>query len=449
MHKWALESLVGQLLTTKKCEIREGRNTRTVCNQFKTGAVALNYLGEIENAEYGIYRKNIDIFLEMHRIAQRQFPWQRSHFGVARFYRYVLIYGQGDCNDYFTHKFGISINEFSLIGFAIYMAFQESSCLTRSYSLEKLGVKPAAFEAALKLLSVPIQQARASAASLSDKEGNGIPTAFQPSFLRRIPVVSFGSENERIRAALPELIPLRITSGLYYDLVPGGQKLLNEANDQFENYTKGYIDAMMPRFDVSRSYQYGPKGTRKASPDIIIRDRGQISIVVECKATKLTLPAQYTEDPTVTAKNAYDQIAKGVFQLWRYFSHIRRGIDDSASISPNVHGIVLTLDMWLLMAQSLKQKVLTSANKLADKDSNISAEDRRTIVFCTIEDLELVLSYSDEDLFLHTLAVASEDRFVGWALPEIYRSVASENQTQKPFPFPLGGLLPWWDKLPA
>jgi hypothetical protein len=81
----------------------------------------------------------------------------------------------------------------------------------------------------------------------------------------------------RFIAPIPEMLLMRITSGLYYDLVPGGAPLLNDANDRFEQYCVNYITKMMPRFDTSRSYKYGLKGAGFDSPDVLIKDCGKLS----------------------------------------------------------------------------------------------------------------------------------------------------------------------------
>jgi len=57
-----------------------------------------------------------------------------------------------------------------------------------------------------------------------------------------------------IIAPITELMLLRVTAGLYYDLISGGQPLLNEANDRFEQYCADFIDVTKKRFGVSRSY---------------------------------------------------------------------------------------------------------------------------------------------------------------------------------------------------
>jgi hypothetical protein len=90
---------------------------------------------------------------------------------------------------------------------------------------------------------------------------------------------------------------MRFTSGLYYDLVPGGAGLLNDANDRFEQYCVDFIKALMPRFETSRSYHYGPKGAGFDSPDVLIKDGEKLVVVGDCKATKLSYLAQFAENP--------------------------------------------------------------------------------------------------------------------------------------------------------
>jgi hypothetical protein len=144
---------------------------------------------------------------------------------------------------------------------------------------------------------------------------------------------------------------------------------------------------------------------------------------------------------------AYEEIAKGVFQLWRYFSHARRGIIPDYVVRSDAHGVVLTLDTWLTTSAALQQKVLASAAVLALRDNEISAQDRRSVVFCPIADFEATLVRSDEDSLLRVLSAASSDEFAGWALPSIRRETEGEAHQRKPFPFQLGNVLRWWKAL--
>ncbi|MDF1847015.1 MAG: hypothetical protein P1U69_07440 [Parvibaculaceae bacterium] len=449
VHKWELETLVCRLLVVGKDTLRDGRYRITDCSKFTAGATAANHLRNMENAESRIFLKRVDVLREMPRIAHRQFPWQRGYSNVSRFYRYAYLYGLGVCGEFFRHTHGLTLNDFSLVGFALHAAFQKSPNISRDYSLEEIGITPDTMEAALTLLSTPITNARAEAAKLvraaNKNTATPLPTAYQPSFLRHSPILAFGANNERLRAPLPDLIHQRITSGVYYDLIKGGTHLRNEAADRFEQYSADYIAAMMPRFSVGRSENYGSRKRPIFTPDVLVKDNDEIVVVVECKATKLTFGAQFAEDPMAEAESAYHEIANGVFQIWRYFSHARRGIAGPDVVRPDAHGMVLTLDTWLVMSGGYQNQLLAEATTLAARDPEITAEDRRKVVFCAIEDLETTLTNSDEDSFLRAMSSATnEDRFAGYILPDIYRENEEDEIEAKPFPFELGDVLPWW-----
>lgn len=447
IHRWELESLMGQLLVTEKAPVLLGLNRQLNCRTFKSAQALVNCLRVIENADAGQFLKHFNVLLEMHRIAQRQFEWQRGFNNVGRVYRYGMIYGQGRCNIYFEDQYGLSINDFSFVGFAISASLSRNLWINRhAHPFDELGVDQETLAAALRRLSKPILEARRKAAAMANALGRGLPIAYQPSFLRQFPIVSFGDDDEKLYAPIPDLILFRITSGLYYDLAPGGQALIGDANDRFEEYVEQFITAVMPRFEASRSYRYGTKKNGFDSPDVIVRLESQVALVIECKATKLTFDAQYAEDPKSAAESAYDQIAKGVFQLWRYFSHARRGVAGIGNVSPDAHGMLLTLDTWLTMAPDLQKQVIAAATEIAaEKDPEISEEDRRPIVFCAIEDLEDALRSTDETSFMASLSAATDEgRFLGWALSSIWRKIQQEENEPKPYPFDVSEVLPWW-----
>ena len=137
-----------------------------------------------------------------------------------------------------------------------------------------------------------------------------------------------------------------------------------------------------------------PRETNRFA-DVLVRDQGRLVIVAECKATKLTYLAQFAEDPFEAAKKQYTQLAKGVFQLWRFFSHLRRGLVQE-DLGGDCHAVVFTLDAFMQMAREPENKVLAEANALADKDDNIAPEDRKRVSICPIYDLEFILSRATE-----------------------------------------------------
>jgi hypothetical protein len=448
IRRWELETLACQLLITPKAASREGKNRITNCAQFVTAATATNYLRSLEDAESGIYLERVDVVdVELPRIGHREFPWQRGYLNAAQFYRYAYIYGQGDCAAHFERTYGLTFNEFSLVGFGLYAALSKRAGLLRPYSMEALGVRPAVMDAALALLSIPGATARTLASSMvqeaNERSHSILPVAYQPSVLRKFPILSYGDGNERLRAPLRDLLLLRITAGVYYDLVGGGGGLRNEASGRFEAYCARYTAAMLPRLTVERGHTYELRGNVVETPDVFLKDNGEVVIAIECKATKLTFAAQYADDPVADAKREHDEIAKGVFQLWRYFSHARRGLIADARCRHDARGIVLTLDTWLVMSRHAQTQIFAAAEVLASADPEITPADRRRVIFCNVQDWESVLSRSDEDAFLHAVMAASEERFLGWTLPNVHHETEAPKEERR-FPFDLNEVLPWW-----
>jgi hypothetical protein len=75
IHAWELETLVNQLILTEKTPGRRYYPCRT----FSTASEFTNYLRNAEDAEYAADGDPEQILNEVHRIGQRQFPWQRQH----------------------------------------------------------------------------------------------------------------------------------------------------------------------------------------------------------------------------------------------------------------------------------------------------------------------------------------------------------------------------------
>ena len=94
VYKWYLETLVGHLLTTPKYNPISDVKRATNCSQFATVAKVVNLLRNLEDAEASIYLRRFSILNEMHRIGQRQFPWQRGFVNGTQFIGTHLFTGK-------------------------------------------------------------------------------------------------------------------------------------------------------------------------------------------------------------------------------------------------------------------------------------------------------------------------------------------------------------------
>lgn len=437
---WELETLVNQLVLTPK----NPGPRYYACNSFSTAGEFINLLKATEGAEYAADGDPSKIMSEMHRIGQRQFPWQRSTVNLPNFYRALFLYGQGAAADQFLAAHGITVSDFVLVGFALFALFSSQPAAGRQINLDIVDLGPQQLEAALQLLAINAPQARLRLnETIVAARAAAWPMAYKPSLLRRFPILAYGEAGSRLRAPLPPLIIQRITFGLYYDVIQPGGAARNEIAARFERYAADLLQAMIPELQVTDAYAYAAgRGRRIDTPDILVNDDGGLALVIECKATKLTIAAQFSEDPAIDASERYAEIGKAVFQVWRFFAHCRLGRTQH-QLTVQTRGLVLTLDTWLVMARDLQRHVLEVARALADADPEIEAADRRPVLFAAIQDLERLLSRGGRETLFATLDSAQEERFHGYLLPDVARDLELPNE-QRPYPFEPGDLLPWW-----
>ncbi|AMN45042.1 hypothetical protein [Rhodoplanes sp. Z2-YC6860] len=450
IHRWELETILIQLFLVPKTPRRDGRNQILNCAVFGAMAEIVNRLRNVENLEYGLRSDPADVLSELHRIAQRTFHWQRGYLNHNQIFRYGFIYGQGKCAEHFESKHGVSVQDMMFAGFAWYATFQASVQVRRHTSLEEYGLTNDMVQKALPLLAAPLPEIKRKTAELiaqsNKNHGRRLPIAYLPSMLRQYPLIAT-PKDDGFFAPIPELILLRVTSGLYYDLIQGGQKLLREANERFEEYCFELVKRTFPEFGVSRAYRYGTGSKPIDTPDVLVNHAGQVVIVAECKATKLNYLAQFADDPFASQNHQYEQMAEGVVQIWRFFSHARRKLI-SEDIALEAYGMIITLDTFLAFKGPLQKKVFELAQELAAADPDLIEEDKRHIMFVAIQHLESIFSRATPGTLLNALK-ASRTEYADWDLREIFRDTTKgQKRPRNQYPFDLGTIFPWWARIP-
>jgi len=442
IYPWELETLTNELLAQPK-----HRYYRVLqCGAWNTIATLTNQLRDLEGAEYVARRGAVPILREMYRIQGRQFEWQRGFPSVAQFYRNCFIYGQGACAEYFQETHDISIAQLTLVGYALFASFLADPTYDRRQDLAIIGVTPETRERAMSRICAPISTVRDIA--LRNREGDN-DTAYRPSALRLFPCIAMDKRLRRIRAPIPELVISRVTSGLFYDVVGGGGPVRDEYGRRFEQYVHSYFEAMLPAVRLLPEWHYRVACQSILSPDLMILGQRteEVSIAVECKATRMSIDARFGELPE--NERGYEDMEKAVFQIWRFFSHCRRGLT-GRRVAADAVGIVLTLENWFVMGSVLQEEIEARAVLRAQRlDSKITDEDRRRVIFCPMPDLEEVLATATEDSFRTSVARSVMDDRRGWLFSSIHREVRDANAIAKAYPFAekLAELLPWWERL--
>lgn len=441
IYKWELETIANELLVTPKSYVdKRGRSKRLIINNYNNIVQVCNYLRKLENAEsaHGLSDKNI--FRELARIANRQFDWQRGFLNIPQFYRNAYIYGQGACSAYFEDKHGITVNQLSLVGFGIHTQLTNQPTFNSNSDLSFLGISQNDLKRALALISVPIHDAK----EISSAERKGIyHAAYRPSLFRRYPCLRFGSNV--IRSPLPQIIIERVTSGIFYDVIGGGGDIRNEYGKRFEDYSFNYLKAIMPELHWEKEKKYRVKPNLVDTPDILLSENGVINLVIECKATRMGYSAKFGDGEIY--QRGFDDLIKAVFQIWRFFSHCRRGFT-GFSVGHDAVGAVLTLENWFAMAGPLQDDVLRAAEEMATKrDPNIIRDDQKPVSFFSITEMESSLRRATADSFLEAIRASANPEHHGYMLNTIHNKLETEQAPNRPYPFKaeMGEVLPWWN----
>lgn len=438
---WELETLANELLTTDKSIFR-------VFNCRDWGAIAsiVNKLRAIEDAEYGVRSDKVNILVEIGRIGARQFPWQRGYVDIPSLYRNAYIYGQGECAAFLRQDADLTSSDMTLVGFMLLAALYPEPAIRPETDMEPIhewGIGPDTLRRALDRIARPIAELQREASVLRDVD---MVTAYKPSILRQFPCIRVGHRSRTLVAPLPDLIMNRVTNGLFYDVIGGGGPVREEIGRRFEEYSLALLSKMLEA-EFVRETTYRTKLGAIATPDIRMRGRdGTLQLAIECKASKMGVAARFGD--ALEEDRGYEEIAKGVIQLWRYLAHCRQQVAPDR-LTPDAQAMILTMDEWFAGRPTVIPQIMARANVLADMSKHkIPEKDRQPVAFCTISELEATLVTATRESLLETVRIATGDR-AGWIFSILHDETTSTKTDPKSYPFKeaLGRLLPWHARL--
>jgi hypothetical protein len=446
--KWALETLVNEILANPKQDTEDKRKYRIrICDRFATVAEAFNRLNRVENAEAGMGLDKMNVFYELNRIAQRQFPWQSGYTNRASLLRSAYIFNTPVTNKYFEAQHGISVVEFIFCSFAIWGHFRKNPYLFTNMDFGAVGIDSKVRGATIKMLSIDYADARQRSERLRSRPGQ---IAYKPSILRDYPCIRFDDGESRLVSPLCDLVMYRATSGIYYHVI-GADDAANIIGSRFEEYSLELLKRRLPNFKCDPSFRYRFRKNNNDSVDITLKRDNKIFLAVECKSKRMSYQSKFSADPLQGDSTGFNEITKGIYQTWKFFSHIRRGIikyDDDTSTDDAAIGMVLTLDSWNWVSRPIREEVLRRAHVMASaKDPGIEAIDKKPVILCSVEDMERVLMTATEESFSSALALAVTNKYEGWQFSTVHSEAPGEKVPDQPSHFSeaeIGELLPWW-----
>lgn len=437
---WMLEDLVNEWLATARPKISLPR--RLNCESFEGFAKVYNAIFRVDDTESGFeIERGQDVLQMMPRYAHRQFEWQQGWLSGPSVYRSAFIYGQGRSEAWFRQTHGVTPADLMLFAMAAQSAFSGApSNRTSNFLVPELGLDERLVVACLRLMSAPLDAVTTAATRLRSGPYN---IAAKPSVLRRTPIICFGKDS--FRAPLPELLVERATSGLYLDLVKAPDEVRNEISKRFEMYCFELVQDVYKE-KARKQYKYGSKKRSIDSPDILIMQNDRVELIIECKATRMTFEARFSDAWHEAAERGYTELAKGVAQIWRHVSHMRRGLLPDRP-TDHLGGLVLTMDPWMRMTHGQDEKIFEMARQwCAANDPEIGPDDECPVGFTHIADLESLFHTTDADhamSALHKIAARA-----GWGANELGRDEGAP-RVSRPFAFAsrVADVLPWMTNL--
>ncbi len=418
IHKWLLESLVTAHFMSSPSIPRAGQRFRTLrLDHWDAVRQLVNLVHSIEDDESAVTLNDTDILLEMYRVVQRQFPWQRGFATAQMLYRSLRIYRTPETSERFQADNGISLDDFVKLGFLYWSTLRDFAFVNEDISYETFGVDVASRDRFLEHIS---DQPDIAAKYARQFRSRKFRMAHRPSRLRTHPMVCLENDHGKIVVApLVDLVFLRVTQGLFFDFVKHDD-LREIIADRFVSYCIELLHKGACAFRVRKEVRYRKSGNVVRSPDLFLADQGLVSAAIECKARRMSHQAQFGENPTEQARSGFAEIAKGMTQLWRYIADAEDGLLPR-EVTPNActRLVLLTFDHWMETPIQIQPAVTAMANEIAD-EKGIAPQFRRPITFLTIQDLEHIVERGSVDQILSAFDGQLTETYEHWAISSIF-----------------------------
>ncbi len=348
-------------------------------------AGAVNKLKDFENNLARLYPKDDTILLELHRIAHRQFPWQRrpNAMWITRYYK---IFGDPGLDALIQRTIWLTARELYRIGLVLTGIYLDKFALTYPPHIEIHGLDQAKLDRFLTHFAIDLDALKTKTAEVQQLNEN-YAYVFNP--LRIYPLVWI-EDRTRVVAPIPTFLFRRFTEGLYYEIrdEPGFSDAFGGA---FQRYV-GEVITAANEGEVFRIYpeaEYHVGRARRDTVDWIVEERSG-TVFVESKTKRLRLEAKTALTSREALESEMDKLAAFIAQVYRTIRDYRDGrYPQKRYLNEPLLPIVVTLEEWHafgdLIQREIEQRV--EAQLLSDGLPNGWLEEM-PYVTCSIDDFE-------------------------------------------------------------
>lgn len=393
----------------------------------------LNVYAGLSNVESVMDHSPSEVLAAMPRLFWPQYDWQIGASNMLRLGRAWHVYATDEGKAAFSTKHGVELETFLKVGFGIYVGTEGQPAI-RPSSLAALGITSNQLDQVRQIIGNTLAGHYIWTRDTGNPE---IPRDFLRSITKERPIFEINDPKGRAyyipsRAGLM----LRITDGLYYDIVsdPDARRSSGQAFEELcFKMIRHYID---PDILVRREQitSYG------VSADILVDNRAaSTGLIIECKNRRLPQRVLTSPDPFKEHADAFGDVIDGIVQIWRTHNDIY------SESQMRMAGIVLQDDPWALLGSAFVSKLFSSACEKADK-LEIPDVNRVPVVLVGYFDFEHVLRNYDFSRVFEASIEWSRKPFHGWELVSVLRDREVEKKTKAAFNYDelVTNAVPWW-----
>lgn len=430
---WSIDAIIREKLFLGPAEKKAKRLNLKSWNGV---AKLLNVYSRLSNAESVMDYSPSDVLAAMPRLFWPQHDWQIGTANMFRIGRAWHVYATDEGKAAFSARHGINLEIFLKVGFGIYAGSFENPAI-RSGDLAALSITSKQLHQVRNIIGDTLSGHYKWARETGNPD---LPRDFLRSVTKERPIFEISDSKGRAYCVPSRTnLMLRITDGLYYDVVsdPDARRRSGEAfEDLCLKMVRHYAGAVTS-VEPERKTTYG------MSADILVEDNStSTGLIIECKIRRLPQRVLTSPDPFEDCADAFDDVVKGIVQVWRTYHELY-------SASPlKMAGVVLQYDPWTILGNAFVNKLFKAANEKAN-GAGLPASARIPVALVGYSDFERGLrEYEYSDIF-EAIWDWDTEKFHGWALAGVLESI---EQAKKPKPaFDYGKLVtatvPWWGSL--
>jgi hypothetical protein len=354
VYEWELDTLALELLVN--AQYPDAGGATDTLRRWNCFATVTNKLRKFQGHLVSCYPRG-SLLVEMHRIAHRQFPWQRCP-QLSELGRYYKVLSHPHLDAIVQRKIGLGVQDLYLLGMALLGHFLDDFALDYPPHIEVPNLNQEKLDALLAHIAQPMSALRERTRQVHLVDVN-YPYLFNP--LQAYPLIRERHTNcESLLAPIPTFLFRRFTEGIYYEI--NQERGFDAA---FREAFQSYVGEVIHRANANGSYAVYPEAEywvgreRKDTVDWIIADHTAV-LFVESKTKRLRLAAKTEICSTTTLEHELDKLADFLLQLYRTIRDYRDGYyPPHIGYDPHrkLYPIVLTLEEWFAFGPKMLDEV--------------------------------------------------------------------------------------------